>query len=614
MTLELRRDAILPEPELPDSGALMAEGRALAGKFRVGPSPFLKSHGVGSEAEYKRARAAQGAIMLHAHIGFRAFEKSRRAYAEIHERLDAAGFRVDRYGICFDFNMGYPAAKRKQMPRGTGMILEDPEQFVALTGSAPVAAHFGDWVLGTPASVENAAAALAAGATSIGNMGQYFTFELPHERDDVARTAETIKALAMVAAQPVEVIVHSNLCDGYGALFCDLACVLGWVLIEQHVIEELIGARLAHCFGQTFSDPLTRLAFQRALADLESTPGTMIFGNTTSYRGPRVANYATLASYFLVDIHGQKTRPTGHAINPVPVSEAERIPEIDEIVDAHLVANRLIERSAALRPLFDTTRADQIAARIGHGARRFKDAVLAGLDTAGIDTGDPFEVLLSLRRIGPKRLEERFGPGQVKPGELRGRRPMVKATTLAEVERRAQDEAAALEPGLSRAIREAGLKGCVATTDVHEYGKVLIDTALGALGVELIDGGVTTEPAALVARARDQGADFIAVSTYNGVALSYHAELRRHMEALGLDLPIFIGGKLNEVPEASNTSLPVDVSADLAAAGAVPCPDLGAMWAGLAALAQGAGARGEGRKGPAPSTREAVLPRILKGH
>jgi methylmalonyl-CoA mutase cobalamin-binding subunit len=584
MSIELARSEIFPEAALPETSALLAEGRELAGRVSVGPCPFFDAYGVTSEAEYKRRRTAEGEIMMHAHIGFRAKAKSCRAFAEIHGRLAEAGHRVDRFGICLDFSMGYPAERRSKMPRGTGMILDGPEDFIELTHSAPAAAHFGDWVLGTPASVENTAAALAAGATSIGNIGQYFTFDLPRWDDDVATTAETIKALALIAAQPGEVIVHSNLCDGYGALYRDLASVLGWVLVEQYVIEELIGARAAHSFGQTFSDPVTRLAFQRALAEVQETPGTMIYGNTTSYEGEWVANYGTLASYFLVDVFAQRTRPTGHAINPVPISEAERIPEIDEIVDAHLCANRLIERADGFMPLMDAGPAEGLSETIVAGARRFKENVLDGLSVAGIDVADPLEVLLGLRRIGAKRIEALFGAGEAEPGRGR-RRPLVKATTVAEVEEGAEACVAALDASQREAIRGAGLRACVASTDVHEYGKVMVESVLDGLAVELVDAGLTTAPDKLVARARAGGADFIAVSTYNGVALSYLEALRAEMARQGLDVPVFIGGKLNQVPEASNTSLPVDVSADLARAGAVVCRGMDDMIGRLADMA-----------------------------
>ncbi len=582
----LERADIFTEPELPAGRDLLAAGRQLAGSATVGPSAFLARHGVASEIAFKERQAAAGVIMRHAQIGYRDPAKTRAAFAAIHDRLDAAGYGVDRYGICLDWCMGYPPDRRAEMPRGTGLILEDEESFARLTEGIPVAPHFGDFVMGTPAALTNTAAALGAGSTAIGNLGQYFTYRLPHWDDDVLTTAETVKALALAAAQPVEVLIHSNLDDGFAALFCDLACGLGAALLEQHIVEGLIGGRLGHCYGHTFSDPGTRFAFQRALVRVATTPGTMVYGNTTSYGTDEAQNYATLAAYLSVDILAQRTRPTGHAINPVPVTEAKRIPEVDEIVDAHLFANRLIDRSAGMESLLDEEAAETEADAIVAGGRAFRDAVLAGLQDGGVDIGCPFEMLLALRRIGAKRLEELYGPGEPDQTRPRGRIPVVPATTIAELQAQAEACIGNLPADDRSVIAAAELTGCVATTDVHEYGKILVDGVLDGLGVGLIDAGVSTDPAVLADTAHAGAADFIALSSYNGVALDYLHALKADMARRNLDIPIFIGGRLNRVPDASNTSLPVDVGADLAAAGALVCPRVRDMLDRLSAMAR----------------------------
>ena len=313
----LTRQQLLPEPEPPSSPGA-AEGGRLAQMTRVGGCPFLSTHCVASESEYKCRRAAERAIMLHAQIGYRSLDKSRRAYAEIYVGWPspAIAWTATVSAWTGDGVPGQPA--RSGMPRGTGLILASPEDFVALTGCAPVAPHFGDFVIGTPAAVENTSAVRAAGATTIGNLGQYFTFRLPHWHDDVATTAATITALALCAAQPVEVLIHSNLDDGFAALFTDLACTIGAVLLERYLVEKSIGGRVSHCYGHTFAEPLTRLATQRALAQVTATPGSMIYGNTTIYGEEPLANYANLASYLLVDIVGQQAQPTGHASTRCP--------------------------------------------------------------------------------------------------------------------------------------------------------------------------------------------------------------------------------------------------------------------------------------------------------
>jgi methylmalonyl-CoA mutase cobalamin-binding domain/chain len=136
------------------------------------------------------------------------------------------------------------------------------------------------------------------------------------------------------------------------------------------------------------------------------------------------------------------------------------------------------------------------------------------------------------------------------------------------------------------AIAAAGLRGCIATTDVHEYGKVLIETVLKGLGIEIIDGGISTDPNDLAVQAQTSAADFIALSSYNGVALQFVTELRRELGERGADLPVFIGGKLNRIPDGTNTSLPVDISNEIAAAGAIVCTAVDGMIAQLLQVAR----------------------------
>ena len=577
-----KRDLIFPEPRLPDSAALIASGRARAAAAKLGSCPFLREAQVPSEAAYKRRQMRQGRLMLHAQIGYRDPAKSHRAWREIHGRVAEAGGRVDRYGICLDWSMGYPADQRPGRPKGTGLVLPDTESWAALSAEAPVAPHFGDFVLGMPAAVENCLAALGAGATTIGNLGQYFTFRLPTWDDDLATTAATVEALALLAAHPAEIVVHSNLDDGFAALFCDLASAYGAVLIERYIVEELLGGRIGHCYGHSFSNPLTRVAFQRALASRGGAPGTMVYGNTVAYRGTGAENYAALARYLSADALAQIDAPSGHALNPVPISEAERIPDIDEVVDAQLFALRLFERIEEQRALFSAEEAQRLAERIVAGGALFRERVLADLSAAGVDTGNVVELLLALRRIGAKRLEELFGPGEPAPREPRGRQPLVKASTIDELEGEAARIAGAMTPADRERIAQAELLVCLASTDVHEYGKILAEALCRHLGIRVIDAGIHAEPRDFARQALEGGADLIAVSTYNGIALDYLVALREALDEHGGAIPIVIGGKLNQIAENSNSSLPRDVTTDLAAAGALPCQDMASFAARLA--------------------------------
>ncbi len=569
--MALKRKDILPEPELPAGSELLDRGSVLARDWRLGESAFLSHVGHACEADFKRACAASGRITQHAQIGFRDPDKTRRAFAEVHETCARQGVTVDRSGICLDWSMGYARDDRTEEMRGTGLLLEDIEDFVHLTQAAPVAPHFGDFVLGFPAAIENTQAALAAGSTAIGNLGQYFTFRLPGWDDDVAVTEATVTALGLIAAQDVEILVHSNLDDGFAALFTDLASSIGAVLLEKYIVEDLIGASMSHCYGHHFSDPFRRLAFQTAMAQVTETPGTMVYGNTVSYTGGDAQNYASLAAYLLCDITGQRHTATGHAVNAVPIRENSRIPDIDEIVDAQLFAGRLVESAQGYDGLFDFERAERHGAEIAEGGRKFFQNVMSGLTEAGIDTTDAAEMLLALKRLGSKQLEQAFGAGLTDADALRGRAPVAPSPIMEEVEHMATERIGHISDDDIAAVRDAGFKVLVATTDVHEHGKLVIERVFANVGIGSIDGGISADPDDLVATARTTGADAIAISTYNGIALEYITSVKAELKANGLDIPVLVGGRLNQIPKGSNTSLPVDVTSELQAAGAIVC-------------------------------------------
>jgi methylmalonyl-CoA mutase cobalamin-binding subunit len=567
---EILRQNIFPEPELPSSADILSEGRKLARSWTIGPSAFLVTNQCACESEYKRKAMASRRIMQHAHVGFRDKAKSLRALSEIYERTISRGVTVDRYGVCLDWSMGFPRGMRDRQMQGTGLILAGIEDFAAITSAAPVAPHFGDFMLGFPAALENTQGALCAGATTIGNLGQYFTFRLPNWTDEIETTRSTLTAIALMAAQPVDVLVHSNLDDGFAAVFTDLSCALGAAMIEKYLIEDLMGGKVTHCYGHHYSTPVLRAAFQKALSIVSPEPGSMIFGNTVSYVGEEAENYASLSAYLLVDIRAQMLNPSGHAVNPVPVTENSRIPDIGEIVDAQLFAHRLIEASTLFDGIVDSQQVDATVETLILGAKEFKNNLLQGFENAGFNTRDAVEMFLAIRRIGGKKLELLFGPGKLE-NESDRRIPGVMSDTCQGIDRAVEENYRDLKEYGADQLQGNGLCIIVATTDVHEHGKMLLEGVLKRLGIATIDGGVSVDPGDLARVAESTSADAIALSTYCGVALTYYGQLQDELTEKGLSIPVLIGGQLNEIPEKSESSLPVNVESELTRLGAIVC-------------------------------------------
>ena len=115
------------------------------------------------------------------------------------------------------------------------------------------------------------------------------------------------------------------------------------------------------------------------------------------------------------------------------------------------------------------------------------------------------------------------------------------------------------------------LRIVVATTDVHEHSKMLLERLFVRMGIGVIDGGVSVDPRDLAQIAERTDAHAIALSTYNGVALTYYGMLRDELTEMGIDIPVLVGGQLNEIPQDSEDSLPVDVGDELDQLGAVVC-------------------------------------------
>ena len=51
-------------------------------------------------------------------------------------------------------------------------------------------------------------------------------------------------------------------------------------------------------------------------------------------------------------------------------------------------------------------------------------------------------------------------------------------------------------------------------------------------------------------------------------------------------MPVFVGGKLNQIPEGSPSSMPVDVTAELRDVGAIACVRIEDMLEELVEMAQ----------------------------
>jgi methylmalonyl-CoA mutase cobalamin-binding subunit len=560
--------------DLPSSREIIKEGQVMAKDIRIGRTAFMRKMGVASELAYKKKCMQENTIMFHAHIGMNSWNSTAAALALLDNTAEENGFIVDRAGICLDRRMGLPKAHRKSIPAETGPMLDSIKDWKQVAQAVPIQPHMGDFMIGFPASTDNTIQALTAGVTTIGNLSQFFAHEVPLWKDKAVTAAETVKAIAIMGTlRDKGTMVHSYLEDGFGALFYDCATVAGWAYLEKYIVEDLLGAKLAHCIGGLTTDPIKRAGWVFALHKIHAPDcvGSMFYGDTLSFTPDFTLNQGVVAEYLLWDIMAQLECPTGHAVLPLPVTEALRIPSAEEITEAQKFGRQIEKAARKLFYHFDFSEAYHFCDTILAAGKSVFDSALEGLKEAGVDITDPVQTLFVLKNLGPAVFEEMFGAGKVRENFIRGRVP-VEPTDVFEMSNRYFNEYRQMFITPKMRSLLGGHRLLIASTDVHEHAITVISQLLSEAGAEMIYMGAEVNPDEIVSEADTQNADAILVSTHNGMALEYAKQLKAALEGQKIRLPVLIGGILNQKVETQ--SLPVDVTANLKELGFYPCARL----------------------------------------
>lgn len=547
--------------DLPDMATIMSQVDRIAAQTKIGETLLMKEQGVKSEAEYKRKMAEQGHIMKHSHIGWNSWDSTARGTEQIYHELKKRGSYVDRFGYCLDWVMGVPEHLRHLLPVSTGLTFKSPDEWAQIGQVVPVQPHFGDHMIASLNSLENTCNGLAAGVTTIGNVSHYYTYEYPGIDMEKERVIDMLKAVALMGRfKDQGTIIHSNLDDGFGSQLHDLANLVGWAIIERYLVEDLLGAGMGHCFGNLFSDPILRITFNQAMWEINKskTPGSMIYGNTIDFGVDYERNFGALSSFFLADCMGQMSRPTGHAVTVIPVTEAVRVPSSEEIIQAHMTADMMLEKARFYKPYIDWSKIEADKRLLVACGKIFFERVMNGLDDLGVDTKHPGEIFGTLKAIGVAQLEEHFGVGEADKMAMRGRKPLRPTNIVMTVVKKQEDICNKID-SLDGALR--GYRIVVGATDVHEFAKEIVKNVLIKAGATIFDLGSSVPAKEIFDTLVETESKFVVMSTFNGIALSYAREMLAGLKERDLQAHLIMGGLLNECKEGAD--LPVDVTKEL---------------------------------------------------
>lgn len=572
MHSELRKKiiSIIKSVDLPKLNVVLDESKRIADFVQIGRTSFMDKYDVSSELEYKRRCIKEGRIMYHSHIGMNTWAETAAGLRGIYEFAESNGFRLDRAGICLDRRMSLPKEMRKHAPQETGPYLETEEDWMQVGQAAPIQPHMGDFIIGFPASTENVVAALRAGVTTVGNLSQFFAHEAPMWRRRDITTIETVKAFGIMGyLREKGTLAHSYLDDGFGALFLDCCTSAGWAYLERYIVEELLGAKLAHCVGGLVSDPVKRAGWIFALDEIHDNDciGSMFYGDTiSSHRDPE-RNRSLSYEYLLWDIMTQIECPTGHGIMPVPLTEALRAPSLDEICEIQLMAREVEAIARRMHQHFDFSASRAFAQIVCTKGKKIYQVALDFLADCGVDVKDAVQMLYLLKSIGPRMFEDAFNPDAKGSSSIPND---IYSMTLRATE--------AWRPIFEKAETKrilSGHKMLLASSDVHEHGLLLVDKLLRIAGAKVVNIGVERNPDEVVQEAVEKGVEVIFISTHNGMALEYARNLLDEMEEQDVSLPVCMGGVINQNMEEG--TVPVEVTEDVEKLGIMVVSDLNVL-------------------------------------
>jgi len=374
-------------------------------------------------------------------------------------------------------------------------------------------------------------------------------------------------------------MLHSYLEDGFGALFQDCATVAGWAYIERYIVEELLGARLTHCIGGLTRDPIKRVGWVFALDAIHQGDclGSMIYGDTISFSQNFPHNWGVVGEYLLWDVMAQLECPTGHAVHPLPITEAVRIPTAEEISEIHTFGRQVETAARRMHPYIDFSPARSFSDQIVSAGKGIFKRALDGLKDLGVDTANPVQLLFILKLLGPYAFESMFGQGERDPSTKR-RTPLVPTDMF----QRSTDLVDQYLPHFTgeNIINLMGRRRLLlASTDVHEHALFVLAELLTESGAEIINLGAEQNPVDIAEALSRIEVDAVLISTHNGMALEYARQLKTEMAQRQIDVPVLMGGVLNQKME--NHVLPVDVRQELHQLGFQTSSQLQAGWKSL---------------------------------
>lgn len=538
--------SLIPE-NMPDWRKSWEEGYKIGRELEIKETPFMKKYGVKSDAEYRLKMAAEGKLTWQINMGLATVDDEVAGLREAEKFNEETGLNISFAHQLPKTIVGTPKDKREGIPVALGYDLNEPEDWERITMASTVQVVFADDHLGYPNAVETTINSLRAGSMYQGMFGMFHQVA-PGCPDEVWNMNENVKALGIVASKYDDrVIVNSNQDDSLPAYCMDLASYLAWAKWERYVVTDLCKARYAFSFGNLTSNLIHKAAMWLAASDTfkkDDQPGIeFIYPNTVDHWDHHLhSNYGFQIPEALMAVLLERKFKTGASFLSVPISEKVAIPTVEEMLDMTGACQRTVEQAPYYEQLIDWTAIEELRDKIKEFSDVMFDNFMTGMKEAGIDTTNPIEMMVVLKKMDPTKFEKLFHPSIVNEGKERVA-PLLPAALWSAAEKMAVDIIDRYK-GTETAERLKNRRICVVSGDLHYFGLYVITRALESLGADVIDGGTSMEAVDVLDIADEYGVEDICVSLHNGQALPYARALKELSEARGEKRNFYLGGVL----------------------------------------------------------------------
>ena len=544
---------------LPDGNDMVAEGRSMAKNISWNKNRFLKENGFDTWEQYCVSCHEKGEEVFTLLMGLSTLEEQLDALREIEAFYKRTGYEVRSVQMIPSQLVGLPLEYWEGAPKQTSYVMENEEDWKAHADAAAVDVCWEDWHLSSPNNLQETIYALKAGTSRLGSFGQ-FVWDFPGWHDEKNRFSDMCRSLGILSAfKERGMTVASYPEDGVAGYFMDVASMLGYVMIEHYIIEDLCGARMTMGYGGLLSELIPRVAFGLACEKLYGTKGkqflTYYNGSTNTHWDHDIeANYGIGALEMLMQAVVNLKYDLAVTHKPVSITEAVRVPTLEELLNITRCGLGAMSRAKEWLEVIDFSKFEAMRDLLIEKGRLFYENVMNGFAEAGVNTRDPLEMIVMLKRFDPVKLETEFHPSLQEFGFFK---PYVSTVLCNQtMEEKNKEVASLMAKGYGNAMN--GKKVVCVSADGHSYGLLLISNVWKEMCADVVNGGVNMEPASTLDLADEEGTDLIAVSIHCGQCLDYTKQLMQAAAKRGKKYRIVMGGVLNAMMPGYTE--PVDVS------------------------------------------------------